>query len=100
MPKELDFTSSITREWQDGLDKLVDLDAIHCAKSALSKVSLPPKACFVLGKVVHVQFDGRSQKGHATGRFVILDMDGVEIIWAGWYYSTGQTNSEAKSFTI
>ena len=34
------------------------------------------------------------------GRFVILDMDGVEIIWSGLYYSTGCTNNEAKSFPI
>ena len=33
---------------------------MHCTKSALGKVSLPPKACFILGKVVHVQFDGGS----------------------------------------
>ena len=41
-------------EWEDELDKPVNLDAIHCAEFALGKVSLPPKACFVLGKVVHV----------------------------------------------
>ena len=33
---------------------------MHCAKSALGKVILPPKAHFVPGKAVHVQFDGRS----------------------------------------
>ena len=44
----------------DEPDDPVDLDNMHCAKSALGKVSLPPKACFVLGKVVHVQFDGGS----------------------------------------
>ena len=59
MPEELDFPSSTTGEW-DELDNPVDLDDMHCTESALGKVSLPPKACFVLGKVVHVQFDGRS----------------------------------------
>ena len=54
MPKELDFPSSTTGKWEDEPDKLVDLDTIHCAESALGKVSLPPKAHFVLGKVVHV----------------------------------------------
>ena len=29
---------------------------MHCAESALGKVSLPPKARFVPGKAVHVQF--------------------------------------------
>ena len=33
---------------------------MHCAESALGKVSLPPKACFVLDKAVHVQFDSGS----------------------------------------
>ena len=60
MPKELDFTSHTEGKWEDELDDLVNLDNMHCAKSALGKVSLPPKACFVPGKVVHVQFDGGS----------------------------------------
>ena len=60
MPKELDFTSSTAGKWEDEPDEPIDLDAILCAESALSKASLPPKACFVLGKVVHVQFDGGS----------------------------------------
>ena len=54
MPKELDFTSSTTGKWGDKPDEPVDLDAMHCAESALGKVSLPPKAHFVPGKVVHV----------------------------------------------
>ena len=58
-PEELDFPSSTVGEW-DEPDNLVDLDDMHSAKSALGKVSLPPKACFVLGKAVHVQFDGGS----------------------------------------
>ena len=41
-------------EWEDEPDNLVDLDAMHCTESALGKVSLPPKAYYVLGKVVHV----------------------------------------------
>ena len=57
--KELDFPNSTTGKWNE-LDDPVDLDAMHCAESALGKVSLPPKACFVPGKVVHVQFDGGS----------------------------------------
>ena len=52
--KELDFPSSTAGEWEDELDKPVDLDAMHCTASALCKMSLPPKACFVPGKAVHV----------------------------------------------
>ena len=59
MPEELDFLSSTVGKW-DEPDNPVDLDNMHCTESALGKVSLPPKACFALGKVVHVQFDGRS----------------------------------------
>ena len=59
MPKELDFPSSTVGEW-DEPDDPVDLDDLHNAESALGKVSLPPKARFVLGKAVHLQFDGRS----------------------------------------
>ena len=54
IPKKLDFPSSTAGEWEDELDGPVDLDDMYCAESALGKVSLPPKACFVLGKVVHV----------------------------------------------
>ena len=54
MPKELDFPSSNSGEWEDKLDELVDLDAMHCTKTALGKVGLPPKTCFDRGKVVHV----------------------------------------------
>ena len=59
-PKELDFPSSTMAKWEDGPDDLVDLDAMHCTESALSKVNLPPKACFVPGKAVHVWFDSGS----------------------------------------
>ena len=59
MPKKLDFPSSTTGKW-DEPDDPVDLDDMHCTESALGKVSLPPKACFVLGKAVHVKFDSRS----------------------------------------
>ena len=52
-PEELDFPSSTAGKW-DELDDPVDLDDMHCTESALGKVSLPPKARFVLGKVVHV----------------------------------------------
>ena len=31
---------------------------------------------------------------------MILDMDSNEVVWAGQYYGTGQTNNEAESFTI
>ena len=34
------------------------------------------------------------------GGFVILDMDGKEVIWSGQYYGPGQTNNEAKSFAV
>ena len=54
MPKELDFPSSTVGKWEDEPDEPVDLDAMHCAETAVGKVSLPPKACFVPGKVVHV----------------------------------------------
>ena len=59
MPKELDFPSSTTIKW-DELDDPVDLDDMHSTESALGKVSLPPKACFVPGKAVHVPFDSGS----------------------------------------
>ena len=59
MPKELDLPNSTTGKW-DELDDPVDLDNMHCTKSALGKVSLPLKAHFVPGKAVHVQFVGRS----------------------------------------
>ena len=39
MPKELDFTSSTMGKWEDELDEPNDLDTMHCAKSALGKVS-------------------------------------------------------------
>ena len=54
IPKELDFPSSTVGKWEDEPDNPVDLDAMHCIESALGKVSLPPKARFVLGKMVHV----------------------------------------------
>ena len=57
IPKKLDFTSTTAGKWEDDPDKPVNLDAMHCA---LGKVSLPPKARFVLGKMVYVQFDGSS----------------------------------------
>ena len=50
---ELDFTSSMTGEWEDEPDELVDPDVMHCTEAALGKVSLPLKAYFVLGKAVH-----------------------------------------------
>ena len=34
------------------------------------------------------------------GRFVILDMDGKEVIRAGQYYGPEWTNNEVKSFTV
>ena len=54
VPKELNFPSSNTGEWEDEPYEPVDLDTMHYTKSALGKVSLPPKARFLLGKVVHV----------------------------------------------
>ena len=54
MPKELDFPSSTMGKWEDEPDDSVDLDNMHCTESALHKVSLPPKACFVPGKAMHV----------------------------------------------
>ena len=52
--KELDFPSSTAGEWEGEPDNPVDLDAMHCAKYALGKVSLQTKARFVQGKAVHV----------------------------------------------
>ena len=60
MPKELDYTNSTTGEWEDEPDKPVDLYAMHYTKSTLDKVSLQPNSYFVIGKVVHVQFNGGS----------------------------------------
>ena len=54
MPKELDFSSSTVGKWEDEPDEPANQDTMHCAKSALGKVSLPPKAHFVPGKTVHV----------------------------------------------
>ena len=64
----------------DEPDQLVDLDVIHCIKTALCKVSLLPKTHYVLGKVVQVQFDTSRYEEHTTGSFVILDVSGVRII--------------------
>ena len=59
-PTELDFISSTMGKWEDEPDEPVDVDAMYCRESALGGVSLPLKACFVLGKAVHLQFDDRS----------------------------------------
>ena len=59
MPEELDFPSSTMGKW-DEPDDPVNLDNMHSTESTLGKVSLPPMACFVPGKVVHMQFDGGS----------------------------------------
>ena len=32
--------------------------------------------------------------------FMILEIDRVEIIWAGQYYGAGCTNNQAESFTV
>ena len=34
------------------------------------------------------------------GGLMILDMDRVEVNYAGLYYGAGQTNNKAESFTI
>ena len=44
-------------EWEDEPYEPVELDATHCADSALDNVSLLPKVCFIPGKVVHVHLD-------------------------------------------
>ena len=59
-PKDLDFTSRAIAKWEDEPDEPVDLEAMHCTESTLGKVSFPPKAYFIPGKVVHVQFDSVS----------------------------------------
>ena len=55
VPKELDFPSSTARA-SGRMSQMTQLTWMICTapKSALGKVSLPPKACFVPGKVVHV----------------------------------------------
>ena len=58
--RELDFTSSTVGEWEDETDESVNLDAMHCTESALGKVTMPPKAHFLLDKAVHVQLNGGS----------------------------------------
>ena len=60
MLKELDLTSNATSKWEDEPDEPVDMDAMQCTESALGKESLPPEARFVLGRVVHVQFNSGS----------------------------------------
>ena len=60
MPYQLDFTSSSIGKWEDDPNKLVDLDTMQCTESTLSKVSLSPRAYFVLGKAVYEQFNGDS----------------------------------------
>ena len=71
------------------------------AKRALQQpISIPPKSRFSKGKAVHVQFDGGSAAGYATGGFVILDCEGREVIRCGWYYGSGQTNNEAEMLAM
>ena len=96
----MDFTSSAEGKWEDKPNEPVDLDAMYCAKTALGKVSLPPKAHLVSGKAVHMHFNGISQGGHSMGGFVNLDADSMEIIQAEQCYSSGCTNNKAKSFTV
>ena len=79
----MDFTSTATSKGEEEPDELVDLDTMHCTKTALGKVNLPLKAHFVPGKVVNVQCNGGSWEGHAMGRFIIPDVVGVEIVYAG-----------------
>ena len=81
--QELDFLSNAVGKWEDEMDKLVDLDAMYCTKIIFGKVYLLFKAHFVLGKAVYMQFDSSSQEGHAMGSFVILDIDGEEIVQPG-----------------
>ena len=51
-------------------------------------------------KAVHVQFDGGSYKGHTLGSFIILEVDSVEIVWAGQCYGAKCPKNEAKSFVL
>ena len=49
------WTSQAALQASGRMSRMSRLTWMLCtAKSALGKVSLPPKACFVLGKVVHV----------------------------------------------
>ena len=90
----LDCRGCISRTFRAGLPEQ------HHAETTLGKVNLLPKAHFVLGRAVHMQFDGGSEEGRATSSFVVLDADGVEIVCAGQYYSAGHTNKESKSFAL
>ena len=69
----------------DKPDKPVDLNVMHSTKSALDEVNLRAKVCFMLRKAVRVPFNGGSYKGHTISGFITLDVDGMEIVWAGWY---------------
>ena len=55
---ELDLPSSNMGKWEDESEKPMNLDAMHCTETALGRVSLPPRVCFVSGKAVYMQFDG------------------------------------------
>ena len=81
MPKELDFTSSTMGEWEDKPEDPVGLDTMHCTESTLGKVSLPLKACFIPGKAgAYAASTAYPRKWHAMGGFIILDVDGVEVL--------------------
>ena len=60
VPSELDLTSSTMGEWEDELDEPVDLNAMQYAGTALGKVNLLLKACFVPDKAVYMQFNSGS----------------------------------------
>ena len=76
-------------KWEDELDepdkpdKPVNLDTMHCTKTGSGKINLLMKAHFVPGKAVHMQFDDRSYKGHATGNFMMLEIYVRKIFQAG-----------------
>ena len=71
------------------------------AERALQRpILIPPKSRFSSEKAVHVQFDGGSAEGHATGGFKIMDCEGQEVIRCGWYYGSGQANSEVEMFAM
>ena len=50
MPSKLDLIRNTAGEWEEEPHKLVYLDTMHCTKMMPGKVSLVPKACFLLGR--------------------------------------------------
>ena len=82
-------------------EKRARMDERFQVLSALKQpMHLPPKAQFIEGDSVHVQFDGGAQDGVGTGGFVILDKNEKEVVRVGRFYGPGRTNNEAEAFAL